>query len=268
MIGIIKREYVWVMGGQLHFRQVGNGQFGISPPLILLHQTASSSAMYEAMMAILGEKFWCIAPDTFGFGNSTPNTDTPFSIADHSQALCELLTQLGIPSCYLFGHHTGAAIAVQVAHDRPDWVKKLILSGPPLLSQAQIESLKTTLPKSTLDPNGKHLAETWERIAKKDVNLPPELIQREVLLTLQAGEHYPQAYWAVFEQDFAGQLDTIGCPTLVVAGERDSLIGSLQFAYERLRYGEMVVVENAGTFLCDQQPEIMSQLITQFLQKE
>ena len=61
----IKRRYVDLPHGQLHFRELGSG-----PPLVLLHKTPSSSIQYARAMPLLAERFRTLALDTPGFGMS------------------------------------------------------------------------------------------------------------------------------------------------------------------------------------------------------
>jgi len=119
--------------GQVHYRSAGARD---GTPLLLLHQTASSSAMFEPLMEALGGEFWLLAPDTPGFGG-TPRPAEQASIALYARCVRGFLDAMSVSRCMVFGHHTGASIAVQLAHDAPERVLRLALSGPTLLSPAQ-----------------------------------------------------------------------------------------------------------------------------------
>ena len=127
----IRKGYVDTPHGQIHFRQLKKVD-GI--PLILFHQTASSGMMFEPMMSLLADSFHTIAPDNPGFGGSF-SPPSLFSVKYLSDSLRAALTSLGVDSCYVFGHHTGSAVAVQMAADHPNFIRKMVLSGPPLLSK-------------------------------------------------------------------------------------------------------------------------------------
>jgi len=259
----IHKGYVDTPHGQIHFRQLKQVD-GI--PLVLFHQTASSGMMFEQMMTLLADDFHTIAPDTPGFGASfsPPNL---FSVQYLSDSLHAALTQLGVDSCYTFGHHTGSAIAVQMASDHPDFIKKMVLSGPPLLSEEHINGLKASLKPFALAEDGSHLTHVWERIRKRDSALPLETVHREVLLTQSAREAAQGAYQAVFEQPFKVQLEALEIPILVMAGENDTLKASLEPAYEVLRNGEMRVVEGAGPYICDQNPQVVTEILRTFFKE-
>lgn len=245
----LRAAYVDTAFGQIHYRTAG---LASATPLVLLHQTASSSAMFEPLMAELGTDFWLIAPDTPGFGASF-RPPAPPTVAFYAQALHQALLALGIASCNLFGHHTGAAIAVQMAHDHPGFVRKLALAGPPLLSEQQKENLSKGLRPFAIAEDGTHLTQVWERIRSRDPALPLQTALREVILTLAAGESAQAAYRAVFEQDFAGQLAALDLPILLLAGEHDTLRASLEPALALLKHGQAHIIAGATTYVCDRE---------------
>jgi pimeloyl-ACP methyl ester carboxylesterase len=260
-MSIIRKGYVDTPHGQIHFRQL-NRVGGV--PLVLLHQTASSGMMFEQVMTLLADDFHTLALDTPGFGASF-SPPSLFTVHYLSDSLHAALTNLGVESCYLFGHHTGSAIAVQMAHDHPDFIKKMVLSGPPLLSEAQVHGLKASLKPFALAEDGSHLTQVWERIRKRDSALALETVHREVLLTQSAREAAQGAYQAVFEQPFAEQISALEIPILVMAGEHDTLRASLEPAFNLLRNGQMRVISGEGPYICDQNPQAVADVIKEFM---
>ncbi len=257
----IRKGYAETPYGQIHYRELKRGK---GPVLVLLHQTASAGQMFEPLMNLLADDFHTIAPDTPGFGNSfspPPNFDILFL----TSALHAALKALGIHSCHLFGHHTGAAIAVQMAYEQPGFVQRLVLSGPPLLDEAQKNQLKASLKQIELTEDGAHLTAVWKRIRQRDPALPLEIVQREVLLTQMARQTAPQAYQAVFEQPFEQQLTSLSQPTLILSGERDTLRASAEPAHSRLKNGRIRILPNAGPYLCEQNASEVAQILREFL---
>lgn len=57
----------------------------------------------------------------------------PVTFAQHAADAAALLAHLGIRRAHVAGHSTGAAIALQLALDRPDLVNTLALLEPPLV---------------------------------------------------------------------------------------------------------------------------------------
>lgn len=257
---IIRKGYLNTAVGQLHYRACGQSS---RPPLVLLHQTPSTSAMYEKLMLALAEDYWLIAPDTPGFGQSAPLPE-PASINGYANILLAGLAALNIHECFLFGHHTGASVAVQIAFNRPQFVSKLALSGPPLLTKEQITFFQNSLPALALDEDGRLLQTMYQHFSQKDATLPEAIKLRETLSALAARDHYQAAYQAVFDHDFAGQLGALTGPILLMAGEYDSLIACLEPSYRLAPQADMHVIPGAGSYLCEQNVAQVAQLLRDF----
>lgn len=256
----IRRAYVDVPHGQLHYRRTG--QAG-APLLVLLHQTPSTSEMYAALMLTLADRFDLLALDTPGFGNSDPLPQR-FTVEGAATALSAAVSQLQNGACNWFGHHTGAALALQVAHDRPEQVARLAMSGPCLLSEQQRERLPKIAASLPLEADGEHLKQIWKRITAKDPDAPPELLQREVLSGAAAGDGYAQAYEAVVAVDTAAQLRALKCPTLVFAGTEDPLYPQLDNAFQLLDNGQKAEIQGARTFVCERNTVEVARILSGF----
>lgn len=256
----LHRGYIDLDHGQLHYRSSENRDL---PVLLLLHQSPSDSRMYEALAAELQDEFWILAPDNPGFGESDP-LPAGFSLEACASALIEFLDQLNVSACFLFGHHTGASIAVAMAATTSDRFTAVALCGPTLLSpelQAALPGLADPLPPME---DGSHLQKMWQRMAGKEGDSPPELLLREVMSAFAAGDSYPQAYAAVAVQDFETQLRSLAMPMLVFAGTKDILYGQLDASYACLRQGERREIEGAGSYVCDRHPAQVAALLREF----
>jgi pimeloyl-ACP methyl ester carboxylesterase len=219
--------------------------------------------MYEPMMSLLSDEFHLIAPDTPGFGNTDALAERG-TVARYAEIFVEALRRLDIERCMLFGHHSGASIAVQIAHREPAFVDRLILSGPPYLTKAQLEAIVPSVRPVVPVEDGSHLSWVWKRIRTKDPSAPLELSHREVVQNLIAGARYPEAYDAVFAHDLGGQLKTIACRTLVLVGPDDTIYASAEPAARRLPRGRLHVFTRGGTYICDREPELVAAALRDF----
>lgn len=257
----IRRAYVDIDGRQLHYRY--SGERG-KPALLLLHQTPSSSSMYEALMCQLPADFFVIAPDTPGFGNSDP-LPGDITIAALAQAMTGFLCALDIEACGVFGHHTGAAIAVQLASGNPGKVSALVLSGPTLLTEEQKKVLPESASPFPLDVEGGHLIGMWQRLRGKDNGADLALSQRELLSAFACGDAYQGSYRAVCAQDYARQLESIACPVLVFAGDADPLRNAVAPTVQKLARAEVLEVPpGVGSYICEQQAEFLAEKLAGF----
>ena len=165
----IRRSYITTDSGQFHV--ISNQHTPDKKNLVLLHQTASSSQMYLRLIPYLDERFNIIAPDTPGFGESDALTET--SITNYAKAILTCIKAFEFKNLYIFGHHTGASIASEIAYLIPKEINSLILSGPPLLTAEQIETLSRTLLPFELIGDGTHITKTWERLSARLPDGPP-----------------------------------------------------------------------------------------------
>lgn len=247
----VKKTYVDVDDGQIHLRYVP-GQSEV--PSVFLHQTASSSAMYQAIMECLGDLAPLYALDTPGFGGSyrplqEPTTD--YYVASLMQAV----DALDIEQFNLFGHHTGAAIACQMAAQYPQRVRRLGMIGPVQLSDEERRLWRANAVKPlTIDDRATHFGEVWERVTNLDqqpIDYPPTatLATREAIDTLIAGDRWHEAYAAVFNQDFPAYLSKVQCPILMICGESDVLHPYFQRAGEARPDARLLELKGGGVYL-------------------
>ena len=262
---VIRKGYVDTAIGQIHYRETAGASGGDLTPIIMLHQVPSTSAMFEALMNKLGDQYRIIALDMPGFGGSAA-LDEPVTIKAYAKIFHQALTALGISECFVFGHHTGASVAVQLEYDFPGLTKKMALSGPTLLDQALKDILPTKSFAFPVEGDGSHLLSMWERVRAKDVDADLALSQRETLTGIELGETYPDAYKAVIAQDYATQLKTVKCPALIFAGTEDPLLAQLDNALALLENGEKAIIEGARTYVCERNADEVAALLRHFFE--
>ena len=102
----IRRGYVDVSWGQVHYRWAGSG-----PPVVLLHDSPRSSVLHVDLMAALATDFTVFALDTAGFGNSTPLPGTP-EVPDFAEGLAAALTGLCLGRSVVYWLHSSSKIAL------------------------------------------------------------------------------------------------------------------------------------------------------------
>ncbi len=261
-MNMVRRAYVEVAGLQLHYREAGSSHL---PTLLLLHQSPSTSEMYELLMQQLHQEFHLLAPDTPGFGSSDSLLEDGVSIGAYAKVMRGFLQALGVNACAVFGHHTGAGIAVQLEHDYPGTATAMALSGPPLLNEDQQKSLPAMASPFELAEDGGHLQQMWQRIRGKDGDAPLALSQREVLSALASRDAYQGSYSAVAAQDFAGQLPGLACPVLAFAGDADVLYSCVAPALAMLQKGSTVSLPGGEkTYVCERQVSLVAEILNEY----
>jgi len=119
----IQHHYAQVNALRLHYLSAGDPQ---REPLLLLAGFPQSSYAWRGVMPLLAQRFYVIAPDLPGQGDS----DLPlegFDTASLARQTEALLTHLALPQVCLVGHDIGAWVAFALAAQFPARVKKLAL---------------------------------------------------------------------------------------------------------------------------------------------
>ena len=154
----ITRHFVRVGDREVHYRRAGSG-----PPFVLFHVSPQTGAFVLPQLMPLADSYTLIALDAPGYGESTPLIQKAPMMADYADAVIETLDALGIKEAPLYGSHTGANIAVEVARRAPDRVTALVIDGLSL-STPEIAQDRTDhyAPSFTPTADGAHLAWAWQ----------------------------------------------------------------------------------------------------------
>jgi pimeloyl-ACP methyl ester carboxylesterase len=212
-------------------------------------------------MPYLYDHFSVLAPDNPGFGQSDPLADA--SVAALADCVVLAMQAHGVEQAFIFGHHTGAAIAACLGALKPNFCTAIAMCGPPALTGDQRQMLPAMAPIAAPVPDGGHLGMLWAKLRSKETQAPPTLSTRELALALTAVST-KDAYQAVADFDFLAALPKIACPLLLFAGERDSLFGYFPAAQAGAPQAKTVEIKDAGGYICDLRPEFVARLLTDF----
>jgi pimeloyl-ACP methyl ester carboxylesterase len=209
---IIKKAYVDIAAGQIHYRYVSGGGM----PLIFLHRTPASSITFEQMMIGMAGDRPIYALDTPGFGASFDPVGSP-SVTDYRDWLIEAIDGLNIEAFHLFGHHTGTHLATEIAALLTDGVAYLTADERKQFHEMVADSVPP-------DPDGKYLIETWQVIRSLFAEFDPELVHREFVGAMRAMQGRDQAFSAIWDQDYPAVMAKVACPMFVMSAEDDFFV--------------------------------------------
>lgn len=261
----IAKGYVDGPFGQVHYRHT----CGTGPALVMLHQVPNSSAMFSPALPLLAKSgIHAVALDTPGYGMSDRPDRLP-SIDDYATALTCAIRQLGLGCAALLGHHTGAAIAAEIAARDPSLVNSVILNGPPVMTQAERDEYSAALanaPPLDVLADGTHLQQVWDRRALFTpgwTDLPA--MQRGVIQMLLAGDAYGHGHRAAFAHDIAEPLARITQPGMILTNTGDDIYYAAERA-QTLRPDFDYVELLGGTHdIVDEQTKAWCQVVSAFV---
>jgi pimeloyl-ACP methyl ester carboxylesterase len=118
---------VTVNSTQIDYQEAGSGE------VVLLINPGPFRDGFSALTALpqLTTRFRLITYRQRFFNRSTRE---PVSLVQHASDAAALLSHLNVERAHIVGHSTGACIAMQLTHDRPELVATLSLLEPVLMS--------------------------------------------------------------------------------------------------------------------------------------
>lgn len=261
----IERSFVPTRSGRIHVAAAGRGF-----PILLLHQTPRSWDEFRDVLPLLGRHYRAIAMDTVGFGDSDPLPFAANSIEAWAKAAHDLLDKLGLMRCAVVGHHTGAAIAVEMAVQQPARVAALVLSASPYIDAARraAHAGKRVIDEIDQRSDGQHLLELWTR---RRPFYPPgdiDLLERFVADALRAGPLAAEGHHVVYRYQMEERLPLVRCPTLVIAPTADPHVYPVAGKVAAAITGShLIEIENGMVPLPDQMPDTFAAVVEEFLSK-
>jgi pimeloyl-ACP methyl ester carboxylesterase len=122
---------------ELEYEVIGAGE-----PVLLVSPVLADGFLPLLAEPALADRYQLIRYHKRGWVEST-HTPPPVSIADHAADAAALLDHLGLRRAHIAGHSSGAAVAVQLALDHPEYVHTLMLLELALLSVPSGEAFFT-----------------------------------------------------------------------------------------------------------------------------
>ncbi len=259
-----RKSYLPGLHGQMHV-WMAKPDAPAATPLMCFHASPLSGRIFEFFLDEIGEDRWAIAPDTPGYGQSDAPT-RPIGIAGYAAAMAHLLDELQIAEVDLLGYATGSFIAAELARQRPDSVRRLVLFGAPILAPVDAASLDDRFGHE-IEPqaDGSHLIPLWRQIY--DERGPLQTLDWLMYVFpdhILAGPRKPWAPKAAFAYDLGQTLQQLQQPILVL-----NISGQIYATTARcepyLNSGRLLDMPDWGHGFLQAQPRETAHLVREFL---
>jgi pimeloyl-ACP methyl ester carboxylesterase len=266
-------ESVKVNGVQLEYEVVGSGD-----PVLLVSPVLADGFLPLLSERALTDGYRLIRYHKRGWAGST-HTPPPVSISDHAADAAALLDHLGIRCAHIAGHSSGAAVAAQLALDRPEAVHTLMLMELSLLSGPSGEQfLEKARPALEAFGSGDHagaLAMFMTAVSGLDWTTCRALLEERVPGAVDQAVADADTFFGVELPALTGwkfgpqQAAAIGRPVLSILGsETEPLwVEVAEFLRSYLPQVEEFKVDGVGHLLHIQRPEPVARGMAEFLER-
>jgi pimeloyl-ACP methyl ester carboxylesterase len=232
----VESKFVQVGPYRIHYLIGGDG-----PTLLLLHGHPSKALEWGPLLYRLTNAHKVIAIDFVGYGESDA-PDVDYNISTQANVALGLLDALGIWQTDILGFSMGGWIALKVATDHRDRVRRLILVDSAGLT------FPTTLTADSFVPRTLTEFREMERL-HSDRRLP-DFVAKDLLRVSQDRSWVLQRMGSSllsFREALDGRLGNLNMPILVIWGKEDRLIPYTVARFQReLPGAKLVTIESCG----------------------
>lgn len=246
---------------------------GRGPDLVLLHGWGLHGGVWEGVAPALAEHFSLHRVDLPGHGRS-PNLQGDYKL----EAVAEAVLAVAPQSAYWLGWSLGGRVAMQAALLAPSRIHKLIAMAASPRFLTEPESLWPGVEPSVLAGFARGLEQDYRKTLNQFLSiqaLGSERAKQEIRLLRQGlfahGEPSLAALHGALgilqSADLRAQLGQISCPTLFLAGARDTLmpVEAARLSADLVPGATLEVIKGAGHAPFISHPEAFLQAIRQFL---
>jgi pimeloyl-ACP methyl ester carboxylesterase len=196
-------DYAPVNGLQMYYEIHGAGR-----PLVLLHGGAMTiESSFAPLLPTLAETRRVIGVEQQGHGH-TADIDRPLSFQQMVEDTAAFLRQRDVEDADVLGYSDGGILALGLAIQHPDLVRKLVLVGAIFNNDGLYPEALEFFAQASPESFGDRMREDYERVVPRPGDWP-RLITK--LLTM----------WSSFPGWRPEDLHTIQAPALIVIGDAD-----------------------------------------------
>lgn len=193
--------------------------------VVLLPGPTDSWRSYRPVLDLLPFEVRAVSASQRGHGDSD-KPDRGYRVEDFAADVVALLDALGIDEAVLVGHSGSCPVARRVALDHPDRVAGLVLEASPttLRDDPRLRAFVESVVSQLVDPISHEVARSFVAATSSD-NLAPDLLDLLAAELMKVPARvWTETFAGLLRYDDTEQLPLIRAPTLLVWGDRDTLV--------------------------------------------
>lgn len=236
---------------------------GSGPLLVFLHGIGGHRAHWAAQVEFFSPSFTAAAWDARGYGDSDDYAG-PLRFDAFSSDLLRVLEHLKSASAHLVGLSMGGRIARNFALQHPRRVRTLTLAN----TSPGFDALTSEEVERFVEERRRRKADDASRLLGSRAH-PGALAALHASFAALRRESYLKTLEASVSQDRAAPLEAIAVPTLVIAGDEDTVYPPQlsQGMAARIPGAELVVLEGCGHLSNLEQPARFNAVLLDFLSR-
>jgi len=258
------------------------GEQGEHRPIVFIHGLSGQWQNWLENIPRFAQSRRVVAMDLPGFGLSEEPAEK-ITIELYGRVVAELCTRLELAPAVVVGNSMGGFVAAEVAIRRPEIVERLMLlssagvsqmdaAKQPVLAAGKVAGLLATsnvaqMRMTAQRPNLRHWV--MSLVCRHPSLIKPDLMF-EGLMKGAGKPGFGAGLRACLEYDFRDRLPDIGCPTMVVWGEKDMIIPvrDADTFVSLIDDARKVIFEDTGHVPMLERPRSFNDCLEQFLGAE
>lgn len=265
---------------ELAYADEGSG----SQTILFIHGLGSYMPAWKKNIAVLKNRYRCIAVDLPGYGKSSKKPHSGM-MEFYADVLAELIDKLNLKSVVIAGHSMGGQIGITMALKYPEKVQKLILVDPAgfeRFSEGEKQWFREVM-------TVKFVRETATQQIRVNLisnfyNMPSDaefmITDRIAMRGARDFEHYcyavTRSVHGMVDQPVVDLLERIEQPSLIIYGANDNLIpnpylhggrtaGIAKVGKDKIKNSKLVIIPECGHFAQFEKSEEVNKAVSEFL---
>jgi 3-oxoadipate enol-lactonase len=246
-----------------HVIDAAPGLTARAPTVVLSNSLGATTAMWDAQVPELAQRFRVLRYDTRGHGRS-PVPPGPYTIADLADDVIALLDHLGLARVHFAGLSLGGMTGIRLAARNPDRIAGLGLlctsvrldAAPGYRDRAALVRAQGTCAIAGA------VVSRWYT-AEFRAQHPDRVAAARAMVASTPAEGYAGCCEALAAMDLAADLAAITAPTLVIAGADDPATPPphLERVAQGIRDARLLTVPQAAHLANDEQPDTITRAL-------
>lgn len=265
MIGAPQKQKILIDGYNMAYVTAGDPA---NPAVLFIHGWGSHLGIWERTIKALQDRYYCVAMDIIGLGDSDKPEDADYSIPNQARQIVMLADALGITSFAVVGHSRGGQLALQIAaNTAPERITTVIdvdgvVTGNVGAYQFWVLGSRLLLGRYVpgLYSLSRQLYTRYHELARIEGmpwyadmrRVDHDNWEQDLAYAIQPGAHVSNLKTAlsIRQTDLSGDLKRIRAPLLVIHGDHDDCVPTQQgiLVAQQAQDAHLKILPNCGHF--------------------